>query len=113
MNEKPHREAPATWRQALGDDPRPDARSGLDRFEAADGVARMAQEVGLIERDNPLNIYPMPAASLDRLARFANLVAAAEREACAQVCEVHGNMARHAVWMAEECAALIRARGQS
>lgn len=35
----------------------------------------------------------------------------AEREACAKVCEVHGSMAKHAVWMAEECAALIRARG--
>jgi len=34
-----------------------------------------------------------------------------EREACARVCEVHGSMAKHAVWMAEECAALIRARG--
>jgi len=34
-----------------------------------------------------------------------------EREACAKVCETHGSMARHAVWMAEECAALIRARG--
>lgn len=39
-------------------------------------------------------------------------IAAAEREACAKVCEVHGSMAKHSVWMAEECAALIRARGQ-
>lgn len=38
--------------------------------------------------------------------------AAAENEMCAKVCETHGSMARHAVWMAEECAALIRARGQ-
>ena len=45
--------------------------------------------------------------------RFAALVAAAEREACAKVCELHGSMARHSVWMAEECAALIRARGQA
>ena len=37
----------------------------------------------------------------------------AEREACARVCEVHGSMAKHAVWMAEECAALIRARGNN
>ena len=29
-----------------------------------------------------------------------------EREACAKVCEVHGSMARHSVWMAEECAKL-------
>ena len=48
----------------------------------------------------------------DRLERFAALVAAAEREACAKVCEAHGSIARHSVWMAEECAALIRARGQ-
>ena len=36
-----------------------------------------------------------------------------EREACAKVCEVHGSMARHSVWMAEECAALIRARSNT
>lgn len=47
----------------------------------------------------------------EEIQHFAQLVAAHEREACAKVCEVHGSMAKHSVWMAEECAALIRARG--
>lgn len=55
---------------------------------------------------------------LDRLERFADLVAAAERAACAKVCDAEGrewdsddvvtekNYAAH-------CAAAIRARGES
>lgn len=48
----------------------------------------------------------------DQLVRFAYNIAAAEREACAKVCQVHGSMARYAVWVAEECATLIRMRGK-
>jgi len=40
--------------------------------------------------------------------RFANLVAAAEREACAQVCETKGERV-DASWVS--CAAAIRAKG--
>jgi hypothetical protein len=43
-----------------------------------------------------------------QLERFAALVAAAEREACAQVCENYGP-AR--VLSGEDCAAAIRTRG--
>lgn len=47
----------------------------------------------------------------DYLERFAALVAAAEREACAQVCE---GMPRKGCWITkEEAAAAIRARGQA
>jgi hypothetical protein len=42
----------------------------------------------------------------DELARFANRVAAAEREACAKVCE------ENAVMIGVLCADAIRARGQ-
>jgi hypothetical protein len=43
------------------------------------------------------------------LERFAALVAAAEREACAKVCEAEGERV-DASWVS--CAAAIRARGQ-
>ncbi len=45
----------------------------------------------------------------DPLRRFAALVAAAEREACAQICE--NDAAKFGV-TDDVCAALIRARGQ-
>ena len=42
--------------------------------------------------------------------RFATLVAAAEREACAKVCD---GMDHNGVMIAADCAAAIRARGQA
>jgi hypothetical protein len=52
------------------------------------------------------------------LVRFANLVAAKEREACAKVCETLWNtptngMATEEEAYGDECAAAIRARGQA
>jgi hypothetical protein len=45
--------------------------------------------------------------------RFANLVAAAEREACAKVCEEIANKPSNMVLgVALDCAAAIRARGE-
>ena len=46
----------------------------------------------------------------DHLRRFAKLVAEAEREACAKVCEAEGERI-DASWVS--CAAAIRARGQA
>ena len=46
----------------------------------------------------------------EELARFAALVAAAEREACAKVCE---DMDHNGVIIAADCAAAIRARGDN
>ena len=46
------------------------------------------------------------ACAIDALERFAALVAAREREACAQVCESWGGRDY------EKCAAAIRARGK-
>lgn len=78
-------------------------------------VIALARETGLIEFEplswNPEAQSPNPE-SLAAVWKLCELAAAAEREACARVCEVHGSMAKHAVWMAEECAALIRARGE-
>ena len=40
------------------------------------------------------------------LCRFANAIAAAEREACAELCESFGSYEAH------DCAVVIRARGE-
>ena len=73
-------------------------------------IVRMAREVS----NTPIDHHATPDLfGVAQIERFAALVAAAEREACAKVCEVHGSMARHSVWMAEECAALIRARSNT
>ena len=47
------------------------------------------------------------------LERFAALVAAAEREACAKVCESLFDLDDDSCSEAEQCAAAIRARGQA
>jgi len=46
----------------------------------------------------------------ETLERFAALVAAAEREACAKVCD---GMDHNGVMIAADCAAAIRARGNT
>jgi hypothetical protein len=58
-------------------------------------IIRMAREAGMV---------PHRPFTLAHLRDFAALVAAAEREACAQVCE--------SLWNAAECADAIRARGK-
>ena len=68
-----------------------------------DDIIKMAREAGL---HDPMVFY----AGYER---FAALVAAAEREACAKVCDAHeslgdGYMGDHF----RECAAEIRARGK-
>ena len=68
---------------------------------------RMAIKCELVTTGNREGIY------MDALARFAALVAAAEREACALVCEA---LPATCTWMdydedCMECARAIRARG--
>jgi hypothetical protein len=92
-------------------------------------IIRMAREAGMppveIVTDKPV-VYPVPEA----LERFATLVAAAEREACAKVCEdmaksyeersarpekdrdINPEVARIAVMTCGFFKAAIRARGQ-
>ena len=67
-----------------------------------DDIIRMAREAGFTEGD--LAIFP------DLIVHFATLVAAAEREACAKVCD---GMDHNGVMIAADCAAAIRARGES
>jgi hypothetical protein len=69
-----------------------------------DDIIRLAREAGLSNDFGKLG-YPY----LPELERFANLVAAAEREACAEVCELMYDYG----WLdAKRCAREIRARGQ-
>ena len=68
-----------------------------------DDIIRMAREAGL---RNHIAFFSDSEVAV-ALARFAALVAAAEREACAKVCEEPG-------WNAANwCATQIRARGQA
>ena len=72
-------------------------------------IIKMAREAGAWSQQfkNRDVEYVMSAESLER---FAALVAAAEREACAKVCEEVGNRDRDShAW---DAAAAIRARGQ-
>lgn len=100
-----------------------------------DDIIRLAQEAGLLNQTAPGVIWSCPVPSddyPDRIERFAALVAAAEREACAKLCEEkqsyftpipcpdgisgclvahHGPVQRKKT--ATECAAAIRARGEA
>ena len=68
-------------------------------------VIRMAREAGAYAPTLPIGPHDA-MFSYASLERFAALVAAAEREACAKVCDgwLHAN--------GNDCAAAIRARGE-
>jgi hypothetical protein len=51
--------------------------------------------------------------TMEQIERFAALVAAAEREACAKVCDEIAQRDETGYGIAEDCAAAIRARGQA
>jgi len=80
-------------------------------------IIRMAKEAGWKRVDHPA--FPV---LVERIERFAALVAAAEREACAKVCEaeqfeltqdVSGkNGLQHFDAGCRSCAEMIRARGE-
>jgi hypothetical protein len=71
-----------------------------------DDIIRMAREAGLHLYVNDLTEEPYALI----VERFAALVAAAEREACAKVCESLNEDFDHLYVSA--CADVIRARGQ-
>jgi hypothetical protein len=73
-------------------------------------VIRMAGEAGFNLHHNP-ELYDCMVANYKSIERFAALVAAAEREACAKVCEETDDGTPYN--LAEECAAAIRARSKS
>ena len=80
-----------------------------------DDIIRMAKEVGIrlmgdgFGKPDRTDVW----ATQDEFECFANLVAAAEREACAKVCdELVLEHPGRADLTAKQCAAAIRARGQ-
>ena len=100
-----------------------------------DDIIRMAREAatedGSVKRTDGKNVVIYAAKTNRFLERFAALVAAHEREACAKLCEdkamrletkaqeaieagEHGevNAIRSTAWQISVCAAEIRARGQ-
>jgi hypothetical protein len=73
-----------------------------------DDIIKMAKEAGI-------EFYPSPTNDVrfclfKNLERFAALVAAAEREACAKVCD---ERERANLYGVKECAEAIRARGNT
>ena len=71
-----------------------------------DDIIRMAREAGLHLYVNNLTEEPYALV----VERFANLVAAHEREACAKVCESEWSNVAEEMY-GKELAAAIRARG--
>lgn len=69
-------------------------------------IVEMIEKAGLCEPRGVIDNFI-------QLERFANLVAAAEREACANVCEEQ--MQGKSIWIegARACSLAIRARGQA
>ncbi len=77
-----------------------------------DELTQLAREVGA-EISAYINYHYDEAVVVfykDQLERFAALIAAAEREACAKVCD---ERERANLYGFKECAAAIRARGES
>ena len=78
-----------------------------------DEIIRMAREAGAIKGEHTVLNHTWFELTADQLERFAALVAAHEREACAKVCD--GAVTKlptleAADWVAQQCAAAIRAR---
>ena len=73
-----------------------------------DDVIRMVREIADKTTVDPVHgDPPLIVVSPDEMCRFAELVAAAEREACAKVCDEIGGAEP------ADCAAAIRAREQA
>ena len=72
-----------------------------------DDIVKLAREAGI---SKPWDQEPIKWETLER---FANLVAAAEREECAKICDaaqLFGNSDER--WSAKCCSEAIRARGK-
>ena len=76
-----------------------------------DEIIRMAREAGFERLGTYASFGEDWVAFTESLERFANLAAAAEREACAKVCDEF--QARDVGMQPAECAGAIRARGNT
>ena len=82
-----------------------------------DDMIRMAREAGFEDHSNP-ELWDCMVVFHEAIERFAALVAAAEREACARVIDLIALKYQQKHYasdenVADECAAAIRARGQA
>lgn len=73
-----------------------------------DEITRMAQKSGCIKPSHPMLQWSFDDSQLER---FAALVAAHEREACAKLAESEWSNVAERMY-GHECAAAIRARGE-
>ena len=85
------------------------------RAAGDDGIIRMAREAGFervvaIHSDGSKTVTVAPVLELEA---FAALVAAAEREACAKVCESRITLGTGSVAILNGAADAIRARGNT
>jgi len=71
-------------------------------------IMRMAEASGV--EDSLL--YEHWRCNLESMTRFAALVAYAEREACAKVCDAYSKESSNPMNFSNNCADAIRARGQ-
>lgn len=80
-----------------------------------DDIIAMVQEA-IIDHSND-NPFDFRLTTMEQIERFAALVAAAEREACAKACEHISKKSVGAGWphgsVADDCADAIRARGKN
>ena len=76
-----------------------------------DDILRMAREAGATNPSNP-ELYDCVTMPIDGLERFADLVAAVEREACAEVCAQYNDDGGTGETWGSRFAALIRARSK-
>lgn len=76
-----------------------------------DEIISMAREAGIVTKNYDAGFMDLFTAKLER---FAALVAAAEREACAKLCDEQHDRARTSTGAARAnfCAEAIRARGE-
>jgi hypothetical protein len=75
-----------------------------------DDIIRLAQEAGFSSSvTKEQEIWVTNGYVIQNLERFADLVAAAEQEACADICDQHSTCEG----IAQKCATAIRARGKS
>ena len=85
-----------------------------------DDIIRMGRDAGFEDHSNP-ELWDCMVVSHEGIERFANLVAAHEREACATMCDEQGKgrkaLEHYAALTysgaAHDCAVAIRARGQA
>ena len=81
-------------------------------------IIRLAQEAGAAEPNSLYGRTDYVVMTHHELERFAILVAAAERESCARICETVLEEYRGSEWgktaevIGDNCAAAIRARGE-